>query len=100
MFAKFCLIFVAIGNGQPDTYVSFKEIWVDINGGKAPNKFGYDVFKLERNVDTIKGGYVGPICRACSRSDVNHNCLTRGSYCAAKIRRDGWQIKDDYGWGK
>ena len=35
-----------------------------------------------------------------SRSDdkVNQNCSTTGAgtYCAAKIVRDGWKINDDY----
>ena len=76
-------------------------IFVDLNGGKGPNKLGYDVFTFQRNVDSVKGGYVTPTGQQSGTEYVNQNCISGNGYlCTEKIRRDGWQIKDDYGWGK
>lgn len=69
-------------------------IYIDINGGKGPNMYGKDVFLF--TVDPQKGlvptGY--------SANNISTVCSTSasGSYCAAKIMLDGWQIKDDYPW--
>ena len=86
---------------------------VDINGLKAPNKFGRDAFMIcldgvhgtviphhsddselqyvEKTRDELKNG---PSANSyqCNKSSG------RGMWCAALIVNDGWQIKDDYPW--
>ena len=83
------IIFVAYAN----TTSAFQRILVDINGSKAPNKLGYDVFVLQRVVDPIKGGYVYPCGYEKSTADINQLCSGpssgEDSTCAEKIRRDG-----------
>jgi hypothetical protein len=67
---------------------------VDLNGGKAPNIYGKDVFCFEG--DRAKGALV-PLSDlpgfngVCQKSGY-------GLYCAAKIMEDGWEIKEDYPW--
>lgn len=92
---------------QDDSHV---HISVDINGEKAPNTYGKDLFVLTLtsepfsddyhdiassglfmfghglSADEIKSHYLG-----CSKNVV-------GLMCGAKILMDGWQIKDDYPW--
>lgn len=71
--------------------VSAKLIIIDINAGKGPNTYGKDVFLfcLDSNKGFMPYGY-----------STNNDCSqgNNGWYCAAKIMRDGWQIKDDYPW--
>ncbi len=71
-----------------------KTIFVDINASKSPNKLGRDVFML--TIDSDRG--IIPYGDDLSDSDVSDNCKDSGEYCATKIIRDGWQIKDDYPW--
>ena len=71
-------------------------LWVDLNSSNDPNQYGKDVFFFER---VAKKGILPygwdktdeEISRDCSHTNV-------GYYCAAKIMRDGWKIKDDYPW--
>ena len=85
---------------------------VDINGLKAPNKFGRDTFMIcldgehgtvvphhsddselqyvEKSRDEIKNGP--------SANNYQCNKNGRGMWCAALIVNDSWQIKDDYPW--
>ena len=93
--------FVAMG-GDPNAGIDSSAtsvMYVDINGGKAPNIFGKDVFIFRRNgkgfiePEGINGAYE-VIQASCSKESVD----SEGTYCAAKIIKDGWEIKDDYPW--
>lgn len=72
-----------------------KTIFIDINGGQQPNMYGKDIFVF--TVDPQKGlmpyGFN-------DTTNITSNCSTAsfGSYCAAKIIRDGWQMASDYPW--
>lgn len=73
---------------------------VDINGLKAPNISGKDVF-----VFVFYSGRFAPdgyhVPRANNISDTSWGCNKNGgtgNVCAAVIMQDGWQIKDDYPW--
>lgn len=76
--------------------VSLKDIYLDINGGKGPNRYGKDVFYFI--LDPNKG--LMPYCHSCSINTVNINCQAghSGSYCTAKIMKDGWEMANDYPW--
>ncbi len=70
-------------------------ITVDLNGPKGPNLAGRDFFLFERtNKGIFPRGYTG------SANAINSNCskAKSGITCAAKIARDGWEIRDDYPW--
>lgn len=64
-------------------------IYFDLNAGQGPNKYGIDVFLFE----LLPGKGFWPL-----GIQYSHVCETGyGFYnCAAKIMRDGWQIKSDY----
>lgn len=67
---------------------------IDINGAKGPNMYGKDVFAfiLDSPRGVMPAGY--------NASNIDSVCAANasGSECAAKIIKDGWQIKDDYPW--
>lgn len=75
--------------------MKFDEILVDINGPKKPNKWGKDVFSLIRTKETIL-----PLGYNKSDSQIKSDCSRSGlgEYCAEIIRRNGWQIPDNYPW--
>ena len=85
------LISVMAGaQNAPDT-----KIYIDINGSKAPNQYGVDVFIFERlNKGILPHGYDATV------EEIKNGCKLGGDntfwFCAAKIMTDGWQIKDDY----
>jgi len=75
--------------------------FIDLNGPKAPNTLGKDVFSvLFHDNNTIVPMYF------TDTNDITGNEITaRGCYkggwgvhCLYKIVSDGWQIKDDYPW--
>jgi len=70
-------------------------IFIDINADGGPNVFGKDVFCFSRTEQGIL-----PYGYNNIDASVNLDCSKTGNgyYCAAKIMRDGWQIKDDYPW--
>jgi prepilin-type N-terminal cleavage/methylation domain-containing protein len=70
-------------------------IITDLNGSKEPNVLGKDVFHFIR---TNKG--ILPQCHNSTIANININSSKNGTgtCCAAKIARDGWEIKDDYPW--
>lgn len=73
-------------------------VLVDIKGEKEPNIIGKDAFWFR--VDFNKN-IVQPYCYNNSMGDINDSCSKirgDGYCCAAKIIKDGWQIKDDYPW--
>lgn len=88
------IVFTGLMNAEASAY---NGIMVDINGAAAPNRYGRDVFLLQRNKEK---GIVEPEGYNKTDSEVDNNCSTRGSgdYCAEKIRRNGWKISADYPW--
>ncbi len=87
------------------------EAVIDINGPKGPNTLGVDgfvfVFNSAKNLLLPRGyglkrdamlGKNSQDSYACSR-DINTGNYYQGSYCAAVIMLDGWEIKEDYPWG-
>jgi len=75
---------------------------VDINGEKAPNKFGYDQFDFLLNVkqSNASSGYpkeFGPKGRDLPRNNLKIQCQSSDTKkCAALIELDGWEIAKDY----
>lgn len=69
-------------------------IILDINGKGNPNEIGKDFFILTRD----KQGFINGYGYDKSSTEIDKNCSKRGNrqYCAAKIIKDSWQIKDDY----
>lgn len=89
------LITVSAAQGSP--MAVDKTIRVDINAGNGPNMYGKDVFMFI--LDPQKG--VMPYGYDLGTTIINNDCKTGsngGSYCAAKIIRDGWQMLSDYPW--
>lgn len=71
-------------------------VLVDVNGGKGPNMLGRDVFefKLYPGKGLMPSGYDD------TPTNITNGCkgTSGGNFCATKIIRDGWLIKDDYPW--
>jgi prepilin-type N-terminal cleavage/methylation domain-containing protein len=76
----------------------FNVMAVDINFYKPPNQYGKDLFIFMR----VTGKGILPYGYDFTDADINNFCKkttgTAYSTCAAKIMRDGWEIKDDYPW--
>ncbi|MBQ8459047.1 type II secretion system protein [bacterium] len=91
------LYMILTGRSSEGNIISDNRIYLDINGGEAPNKYGRDVFMLERMED---GGGVRAYGYGFTDSEINESCNKTGDgyYCAEKIRRAGWKIKKDYPW--
>ena len=91
------IIFVRGGTSTPGVNAALNWVWVDINGGTKPNKFGKDVFRLDRLSD---GKGVQPAGYNLSDEEINTNCSKTGTgeYCAERIRRAGWKIDNSYPW--
>lgn len=87
------ILIVSSYKGDGDEH---KKIIIDINGAKKPNTSGKDVFffVLDKDKGLVPEGYNE------SESTMNNNCnkTSNNYYCATKIMRDGWQIKEDYPW--
>ncbi len=73
---------------------------VDINGEKAPNKWGYDQFDFLLNIKQSDNGYpkeFGPKGRGANRETLLQNCGGNSlQECAGLIELDGWEIAKDY----
>ena len=71
---------------------------IDLNGAKAPNIIGKDVFQF--SINTTKGtiaGYSAGDYTSCTVENIqNYSEASRN--CASKIIHDGWEIKSDYPW--
>ena len=82
---------------QHAEYSSSPKVLVDLNGTKQPNVLGKDIFYFNSD---FKNGIVKFNCTESSIDFINQNCSSSGlgTCCGEKIRRDGWQIKDDYPW--
>lgn len=61
-------------------------IWVDVNGKKAPNTIGRDVFQFDITRDGIY-----PRGLRYSEASINSSCSnsSSGAYCAAKVIKEG-----------
>ncbi|MBQ8459262.1 hypothetical protein IJ541_04070 [bacterium] len=88
------IIFIGASNNEGINIPS-DMIWLDINGGELPNKFGRDVFILKRIEDGLG---VRPIGDTLINEEIEQECQEKGYYCAEKIRRAGWKIEKDYPW--
>ena len=66
------------------------QYFVDLNGPKAPNQMGKDIFVISSN-----GG-----ASSSDTNDAARGCHEGawGFYCLSKIIKDGWEISDDYPW--
>lgn len=88
----------ADGNQTSTPLFSKKQtVYVDLNGIKPPNTMGLDVFSFILDFDKLTAQPVGI---ELSDSAINSNCSynNSGTYCLAKIIKDGWVIADDYPW--
>lgn len=87
---------VAFNGGSDDVIAT---VYIDINGSSVkPNIAGKDLFMFQINSDSSfrpqgLNASEADFLTKCSKA---HNGVT--DYCAAKILRDGWQIKSDYPW--
>lgn len=85
------------GANVGDPNVISHDIYVDLNGAKGPNVFGKDFFQFA--LDPDKG--VVPAGHNLNYTWITSSCNKisgGGETCAAKLLRDGWQIKSDYPW--
>jgi prepilin-type N-terminal cleavage/methylation domain-containing protein len=78
------------------THYGLPAFVVDLNGPKAPNMWGKDVFGFSKQADGAWNGiywtaYGDAVVRACEKDK-------EGFFCMKKIIEDGWEIKDDYPW--
>ncbi len=79
---------------------------IDINGQKAPNIVGKDYFAFDYKIKNFASGNgrfvpLGDITSSRTYlmgGEWGCNKNGHGSYCAALIMKDGWEIKDDYPW--
>ena len=93
------IIFTSQWNPNDNNFTSLSNfVWVDLNGGEKPNRFGRDIFALQR----IENKGVFPDCYDSSNSYVDKECLSLeggvGYCCAEKIKRAGWKIDKSYPW--
>ncbi len=89
------IVLVIATTSAEDEVLLRSEIYVDLNNSKGPNKFGRDLFVFARsNQGVLPYGY------KASAENIDSGCSKsgNGNYCAAKIAREGWQMKDDYPW--
>ena len=82
--------------------VKSKLITVDINGAEGPNRYGRDVFALKYESG---GNGIVPMGNDKTDRQINKSCsktstviTATDSYCAERIRRNGWVIDKDYPW--
>ncbi len=83
------------------------EIHYDINGDKAPNKYGRDQFLFaiipNNNINAVGAFPCNDIDlnSISSREEIKNICKNNEGYsrdqcCTKLIQLDGWEIKDDY----
>ena len=74
----------------------------DLNGSKAPNRYGKDVFLLSTVESSFVEGNISviPRCYDYTDDEIDEDCSStgKGYCCAEKIRRAGWKIEKDYPW--
>ncbi len=82
------------------------QIWVDINGKKAPNMLGKDVFGFYAKFSegTLKPSGFGLTRDELKSASTESGCnkdnpsVNAGQHCSGLIATDGWVISDDYPW--
>lgn len=93
---------------QDNTHIHFL---LDLNGKKAPNTLGKDIFEFTATSRAFGDGYIlvekpglymygHGLTRTQLRNSTDMCCSKSGSggMCGALILMDGWQIKSDYPW--
>ena len=89
------IIFTSPWNSNDNDFTTPSNyVWVDLNGGEKPNKYGRDLFMLTR----VENKGVFPYGYDLTNDRVNSECLSSGYTCAEKIRRAGWEIDKSYPW--
>ena len=89
------IIFTSHWNSNDNDFTTPSNyVWVDLNGGEKPNKYGRDLFMLTR----VENKGVFPYGYDLTNDRVNSECLSSGYTCAEKIRRAGWEIDKSYPW--
>lgn len=92
------MFLTSFGSSMGGLTANEKNIIVDVNGAKAPNRVGRDIFLFV--IDANRG--LMPVRYNSTSAQITLYCKDAtgaiGASCAAKIMRDGWQIKDDYPW--
>lgn len=71
-------------------------IYIDINGLREPNTWGYDVFVFQVNIGNREPLGLVDDSSTTNRSSLISSCRTIGSTCTSLIYRNNWQIPDDY----
>ncbi len=89
------------GNTVCDSQWYYTDLYIvtDINGKKAPNTLGKDIFVMS-TMDNQFGFYRYKglesdrewLLEACSKGSKENR------HCGRLIQYDGWEIKDDYPW--
>lgn len=80
---------------RPDIF----DILIDINGSKGPNKYGYDVFIMQKSSAKGTKAFVPYGYGSNYNYSIRTNeCKNIGGFCLYKIMEDGWQIRSDYNW--
>ncbi|MDR1167977.1 MAG: hypothetical protein LBK53_03685 [Heliobacteriaceae bacterium] len=73
---------------------------IDINGSKAPNKYGIDQFRFQSDKRLFGYQYSPSVAAeewtADFRAAAKKACETYPKSCSALIISDGWKIPDDY----
>ena len=89
-----------MGAQADKNYGPFIRFYVDINGKKAPNRIGVDVFYfcfVKRTRGLIVGfiSNIDYIVRE-SANDCTSNKSSAGYTCSTRIQLNGWKIPDNY----
>ena len=82
--------FTDSSTGSSGNVVPLKNVYIDINGAKAPNKFGEDVFVFNR----VAGKGIIPNGYKDTYNSLATDCKKYGTQCAAQIIAAGWKIKN------
>ena len=88
------------------------DIFYDVNGDKAPNKVGYDIYRFlfapqaaMRNLYfATEKQYFGPRTEPGARTTHSQNyreyvhnlCVTDGKFCTELLNLDNWEYTEDY----
>ena len=100
-----------LSNGSAITISHFFDlqmrVTIDINARKAPNMMGIDgfVFYFDKKSNQLRPVGFGYDRSTMLNENNGYSCTRRdspdyyqGSWCAALIMLDGWQISKDYPW--
>ena len=83
-------LFVDKTTNEKGEKYALPHVYIDINGGKEPNKYGIDVFIFKR----IAGKGIAPYGNEATLTATKVNCNSKsvGEYCAARIMKENWEI--------